>query len=126
MIALTSYSFNQLQGTWGNYYDYSKYDTLLYQHQKMACKRNSTSTEPALAGGLGCILFARSEVSPCKGGPGVTCSDLLVINKIDLAPAIGADLEVMHRDAQKMRDTRPFVFTNLKSGEGVPTVIAWL
>ena len=126
MIALTSYSFNQLQGAWENYYDCSKYDTLLYQHQKMACKRNSTSTEPALAGRLGCILFARSEVSPCKGGPGVTCSDLLVINKIDLAPAIGADLEVMRRDAKKMRDTRPFVFTNLKSGAGVPAVIAWL
>jgi len=63
---------------------------------------------------------------PRKGGPGVTRSDLLVINKIDLAPAIGADLEVMRRDAKKMRDTRPFVFTNLKSGAGVPAVIAWL
>jgi len=61
-----------------------------------------------------------------KGGPGVTRSDLLVINKIDLAPAIGADLEVMRRDAKKMRDIRPFVFTNLKSGEGVSAVIAWL
>ena len=56
----------------------------------------------------------------------MTRSALLVINKIDLAPAIGADLEVMRRDAKKMRDTRPFVFTNLKSGEGVPAVIAWL
>ena len=64
MAALTSYSFNQLRGAWKNYYDCSKYDTLLYQHQKMACKRNSTSTEPALAGRLGCMLFARSEVSP--------------------------------------------------------------
>jgi urease accessory protein len=61
-----------------------------------------------------------------KGGAGVTRSDLLVINKIDLAPAIGADLDVMRRDAQKMRDTRPFVCTNLKSGEGVSAVIAWL
>ena len=63
---------------------------------------------------------------PRKGGPGVTRSDLLVINKIDLAPAIGADLEVMRHDAQKMRDNRPFVFTNLKSGTGVIDVIAWL
>lgn len=56
----------------------------------------------------------------------MTRSDLLVINKIDLAPAIGADLEVMRHDAQKMRDNRPFVFTNLKSGTGVIDVIAWL
>lgn len=63
---------------------------------------------------------------PRKGGPGVTHSDLLVINKIDLAPAIGADFEVMRHDAQKMRDNRPFVFTNLKSGTGVIDVIAWL
>ena len=56
----------------------------------------------------------------------MTCSDLLVINKIDLAPAIGADLEVMRRDAKKRRDTRPCEFTNLKSGGGVPAVIAWL
>ena len=63
---------------------------------------------------------------PRKGGPGVTRSDLLVINKIDLAPAIGADLEVMRRDAQKVRDNRPFVFTNLKSRTGVIDVIAWL
>jgi urease accessory protein len=63
---------------------------------------------------------------PRKGGPGVTRSDLLVIHKIDLVPAMGADLEVMRRDAKKMRDTRPFVCTNLKSGERVPAVIAWL
>lgn len=63
---------------------------------------------------------------PRKGGPGVTHSDLLVINKIDLAPAIGADFEVMRHDAQKMRDNRPFVFTNLKSGTGVIDGIAWL
>ena len=56
----------------------------------------------------------------------MTRSDLLVINKIDLAPAIGADLEVMRHDAQKMRDKRPFVFTNLKSGAGVIDVINWL
>ena len=56
----------------------------------------------------------------------MTRSAWLVMNKIDLAPAIGADLEVIRREAQKMRDTRPFVFTNLKSGAGVPAVIAWL
>jgi urease accessory protein len=72
------------------------------------------------------IDVSGGDKMPRKGGPGVTRSDLLVINKIDLAPAIGADLEVMRRDAKKMRDTRPFVFTNLKSGEGVPAVIAWL
>jgi urease accessory protein len=63
---------------------------------------------------------------PRKGGPGVTRSDLLVINKIDLAPAIGADLGVMCRDARRMRQNRPFVCTNLKSGEGVAEVIAWI
>jgi urease accessory protein len=63
---------------------------------------------------------------PRKGGPGVTRSDLLVINKVDLAPAIGADLEVMRRDAHQMRGHRPFVCTNLKSGAGVSAVIAWL
>jgi urease accessory protein len=63
---------------------------------------------------------------PRKGGPGVTRSDLLVINKVDLAPAVGADLAVMRRDAKKMRDDRPFVCTNLKSGEGVAEVIAWI
>src|SRR3982751_5611140 len=63
---------------------------------------------------------------PRKGGPGVTRSDLLVINKIDLAPHVGADLAVMARDAKTMRGTRPFVFTNIKSGDGVPQVIAWI
>jgi len=72
------------------------------------------------------IDVAGGDKIPRKGGPGVTRSDLLVINKIDLAPAVGADLEVMRRDAQKMRGDRPFVFTNLKTGEGVDAVIAWL
>ena len=72
------------------------------------------------------IDVAGGDKIPRKGGPGVTRSDLLVINKIDLAPAVGADLEVMRRDARKMRGDRPFVFTNLKTGEGVPEVIAWL
>ena len=63
---------------------------------------------------------------PRKGGPGVTRSDLLVINKIDLAPQVGASLEVMARDARAGRGDRPFVFTNLKSGEGVEDVIQWI
>jgi len=63
---------------------------------------------------------------PRKGGPGVTRSDLLVINKIDLAPHVGADLGVMARDAQAMRGARPFVFTNLKTGDGLEGVIAWI
>jgi len=63
---------------------------------------------------------------PRKGGPGVTRSDLLVINKTDLAPHVGADLGVMERDSKKMRGERPFLFTNLKTGAGVPEVIAWI
>jgi len=63
---------------------------------------------------------------PRKGGPGVTRSDLLVINKIDLAPQVGASLEVMARDAKAGRGQRPFVFTNLKNGEGVADVIQWI
>jgi urease accessory protein len=63
---------------------------------------------------------------PRKGGPGVTRSDLLVINKIDLAPQVGASLAVMERDARAARGERPFIFTNLKSGEGVADVITWI
>jgi len=63
---------------------------------------------------------------PRKGGPGVTRSDLLVINKTDLAPHVGADLDVMARDAKLMRGDRPFLFTNLKRAEGLPDVVAWI
>jgi len=63
---------------------------------------------------------------PRKGGPGVTRSDLLVINKIDLAPYVGADLDVMARDSKTMRGERPFVFTNIKNGTGLPQVIEWI
>src|SRR5580704_7085198 len=63
---------------------------------------------------------------PRKGGPGIMRSDLLVINKIDLAPHVGASLEVMDRDARKMRGSRPFLFTNLRAGAGVPELKAWV
>ena len=63
---------------------------------------------------------------PRKGGPGVTRSDLLIINKIDLAPYVGADLGVMARDAKTMRGDKPFVFTNIKTGDGLQDVIAWI
>jgi urease accessory protein len=72
------------------------------------------------------IDVAAGDKIPRKGGPGITKSDLLVINKIDLAPMVGASLEVMDRDARKMRGTRPFVFTNLKTGEGLQTVIGFI
>lgn len=70
------------------------------------------------------IDVAAGDKIPRKGGPGITRSDLLVINKIDLAPMVGASLEVMDRDARKMRGVRPFVFTNMKTGEGLDRVIA--
>lgn len=72
------------------------------------------------------IDVAAGEKIPRKGGPGIVKSDLLVINKIDLAPMVGASLEVMDRDAKKMRGERPFVFTNLKTGEGLGTVIEFV
>src|SRR5262249_54924069 len=66
---------------------------------------------------------AAGEKIPRKGGPGITRSDLLVINKIDLAPLVGADLGVMETDALRMRKSRPFIFTNLKRGEGVDRIM---
>jgi urease accessory protein len=72
------------------------------------------------------IDVAEGEKIPRKGGPGITRSDLLVINKIDLAPHVGADLAVMERDSRRMRGARPFVFTNLRTGEGVDTILAWI
>lgn len=68
------------------------------------------------------IDVAAGDKIPRKGGPGITRSDLLVINKIDLAPLVGADLDVMDRDARKMRGKRPFVFANLKAGDGLARI----
>jgi urease accessory protein len=72
------------------------------------------------------IDVAGGDKIPRKGGPGITRSDLLVINKIDLAPYVGADLNVMDRDSRLMRSSKPFVFTNLKTQEGVDKVIGWI
>ncbi|WPZ34810.1 urease accessory protein UreG [Thalassobaculum sp. OXR-137] len=72
------------------------------------------------------IDVAAGEKIPRKGGPGITRSDLLIINKIDLAPLVGADLSVMEVDAKRMRGDRPFLFTNLKDGTGVPEIVAFI
>jgi len=72
------------------------------------------------------IDVAEGDKIPRKGGPGIMRSDLLVINKIDLAPYVGADLSVMERDAKRMRGGRPFVFTNLREGEGVDAIVSWI
>jgi urease accessory protein len=72
------------------------------------------------------IDVAAGDKIPRKGGPGITRSDLLVINKIDLAPMVGASLEVMDRDARKMRGARPFVFTNMRSQQGLDTVMEFI
>jgi urease accessory protein len=69
---------------------------------------------------------AGGEKIPRKGGPGITRSDLLIINKTDLAPYVGANLDVMAQDARRMRGERPFVFTNLRSGDGVAAVIKFI
>ncbi len=69
---------------------------------------------------------AEGEKMPRKGGPGITRSDLLVINKIDLAPYVGASLEVMERDTRTQRKERPFVFSNMKSGQGVAEIVAFI
>ena len=72
------------------------------------------------------IDVAEGDKIPRKGGPGITRSDLLVINKIDLAPYVGADLSVMERDSKKMRDDKPFIFTNIRDMEGVDDVVDWI
>jgi urease accessory protein len=72
------------------------------------------------------IDVAGGDKIPRKGGPGVTRSSLLVINKVDLAPLVGADLSVMERDAERMRKGKPSIFTNLKSGMGLDAVVRWI
>jgi urease accessory protein len=72
------------------------------------------------------IDVSAGDKIPRKGGPGITKSDLLIINKIDLAPMVGASLEVMDHDAKKMRGERPFVFSNLKSGQGVQEIVRFI
>ena len=72
------------------------------------------------------IDVAEGDKIPRKGGPGITRSDLLVINKIDLAPYVGASLEVMERDSRKMRGDKPFLFTNIREKSGVDQVVSWM
>ena len=72
------------------------------------------------------IDVAEGDKIPRKGGPGITRSDLLIINKIDLAPYVGADLGVMERDSKKMRGERPFLFTNIRDRDGIAPVIDWI
>ena len=72
------------------------------------------------------IDVAAGDKIPRKGGPAITRSDLLIINKIDLAPLVGASLDVMERDARRMRGERPFVFTNLKKGENLPRIVEFI
>jgi urease accessory protein len=72
------------------------------------------------------IDVAAGDKIPRKGGPGITRSDLLVINKTDLAPHVGADLSVMDRDSKRMRGELPFLFTNLKTGQGLDQVVTWV
>ena len=72
------------------------------------------------------IDVAEGDKIPRKGGPGISRSDLLVINKIDLAPMVGADLAVMYKDSKKMRGERPFLFTNVRDDDGIDKVIDWI
>lgn len=87
----------------------------------------SATFSPELADATVFVIdVAEGDKIPRKGGPGIMKSDLLVINKIDLAPYVGASLEVMDRDSRRMRGTRPFLFTNIMKGEGVDEVISWI
>jgi urease accessory protein len=89
--------------------------------------RAATTFSPELSDlTLYVIDVAGGEKIPRKGGPGITRSDLLIINKTDLAPHVGADLGVMARDARAQRGSRPFVFTNLRTGEGVDEVVLFI
>ena len=72
------------------------------------------------------IDVSAGDKIPRKGGPGITKSDLLVINKVDIAPLVGASLDVMEHDAKKMRGDRPFVFSNMKTGQGIQEILAFI
>ena len=87
----------------------------------------SATFSPELADATVFVIdVAEGDKIPRKGGPSIMKSDLLVINKIDLAPYVGASLEVMDRDSRRMRGARPFLFTNIMKGEGVDEVISWI
>ena len=87
----------------------------------------SAAFRPELAAATIFVIdVSEGDKIPRKGGPGITRSDLLVINKIDLAPYVGADLGVMERDSKKMRGQRPFLFTNIRKGEGLDEVVDWI
>ena len=87
----------------------------------------SATVSPELADATIFVIdVAEGDKIPRKGGPGITRSDLLVINKIDLAPMVGASLEVMERDSKKMRGERPFLFTNIRGDQGVDEVVRWI
>ncbi len=87
----------------------------------------SATFSPELVDGFIYVIdVAEGQDIPRKGGPGVTRSDLLVINKIDLAPYVGVDLDIMQKDASKARGERPFIFTNQKTKQGLDDVIAWI
>ncbi|CRF49197.1 Urease accessory protein UreG [Helicobacter heilmannii] len=87
----------------------------------------STTFNPELADfTIFVIDVAEGDKIPRKGGPGITRSDLLIINKIDLAPHVGADLGIMERDSKKMRGDKPFLFTNIRSKDGLDQVISWI
>lgn len=87
----------------------------------------SATFSPELADATVFVIdVAEGDKIPRKGGPGIMKSDLLVINKIDLAPYVGASLEVMDRDSRRMRGAHPFLFTNIMKGEGVDEVISWI
>ncbi len=87
----------------------------------------SATFSPELADATVFVIdVAEGDKIPRKGGPGIMKSDLLVINKIDLAPYVGTSLEVMDRDSRRMRGARPFLFTNIMKGEGVDEVISWI
>jgi urease accessory protein len=87
----------------------------------------SATFSPELADATIFIIdVSEGDKIPRKGGPGITRSDLRVINKIDIAPYVGASLEVMDRDSRKMRGDRPFIFADLKSNKGVDDIVAWV